>query len=154
MSLISERDRTGALSGLVAAVAFLLAMALDIKATGSRANDLRLLAGMVPPLRRRWLLSGTVMHLINGLALGVLYARVEDRVDAPGWLKGTAFALIENMVLWPIITVLDRVHPEIQEGTLPKFNRPVPFLQEIFRHVVYGAVLGAAYDRLRNGQRG
>jgi hypothetical protein len=145
----SPRDRVGALSGLVAAVAFLVAMAIDIRATRSHANDLRLLAGLFPFLRERWLVSGTLMHLINGTALGVAYARVEDRFDAPGWLKGTVFALVENALLWPLITVLDRVHPEIREGTLPKFNRPLPFAQEVFRHVAYGLVLGILYERWR-----
>ena len=145
----THRTAAGIVAGLVAGVAFLVAMALDILLTRSRANDLRLLSGMVPGMGRFWPVLGTVMHMVNGAALGALYAHIEHKFPGPGWVKGTVFALVENTLLWPIITVLDRVHPEIRSGRLPAFNRPVPFLQEVFRHVVYGAVLGWVYERLR-----
>jgi len=65
----------------------------------------------------------------------------------PGWLAGALFALAENLVLWPVILVLDRVHPEIRAGRLERFNQPLPFLQEVWRHVAYGVTLGLLVDR-------
>jgi hypothetical protein len=145
----THRSAAGIIAGLIAGFAFLVAMALDIALTRYKSNDLRLLSGMVPGGGRVWPILGTAMHMFNGALLGAVYAHVEDRFSGPGWLKGTIFGLVENMVLWPIITVLDRIHPEIKRGTLSPFNRLVPFLQEIFRHIVYGAVLGWAYEQLR-----
>ena len=145
----THRSAAGLVAGTVAGIAFLVAMALDIALTRQRTNDLRLLSGMIPGGSRLWPVLGTSMHTVNGAALGVAYAHVEHRFPGPGWLKGTVFGLVENMILWPIILVLDRVHPDIRRGTLPRFNRPVPFLQEVFRHVVYGAVLGWTYEQLR-----
>ncbi len=145
----THRSAAGIVAGLVAGLAFLIAMAFDIALTRYKSNDLRLLSGMVPGGRRVWPILGTGMHMFNGALLGAVYAHIEDRFPGPGWLKGTIFGLVENMVLWPIITVLDRIHPEIKRGTLQPFNRFVPFMQEIFRHIVYGAVLGWTYEQLR-----
>jgi hypothetical protein len=145
----THRTAAGIVAGLVAGAAFMVAMLFDILVTRYRSNDLRLLSGMVPGMGRFWPIVGTGMHMFNGALLGAVYAHLEHLFPGPGWLKGTIFALVENMTLWPIITVLDRIHPEIRAGRLPEFNRRVPFLQEVFRHVVYGAVLGWFYEQLR-----
>jgi hypothetical protein len=145
----THRSAAGIVAGLIAGAAFLFAMAFDMALFRNKTNDLRLLSGMVPGGRRLWPVLGTAIHMFNGAALGAVYAHIEHRVPGPGWLKGTLFGLAENMALWPIITVLDRIHPEIKRGTLEPFNRAVPFLQEVFRHVVYGAVLGWVYEELR-----
>lgn len=139
----------GVVAGSVAAAAYLVAMAIDIALTRYRSNDLRLLSGMVPGGGRAWPVVGTAMHMLNGAILGAVYGRLQHLLPGPGWVRGTIFALIENGILWPVITVLDRVHPDIQSGRMPEFNRAVPFLQEIFRHIVYGVVLGWTYEQLR-----
>ncbi len=131
------------LAGTLAAVAFLLAMAADLAILHRRTNDLRLLAGLLPGGARAWPIVGTAWHLANGAVLGLLFCRIRHRLPGPGWLAGLLFALGENLVLWPLVALLDRVHPEIRAGRLEPFNRPVPFLQEMWRHVVYGVVLGA-----------
>lgn len=145
----AHRSAAGLIAGAIASVAFLIAMALDIAVTRRRSNDLRLLSGMIPGFGGLWPVLGTAIHMFNGTALGIIYGHVQHTLPGPGWFKGTLFGLIENSLLWPIIIVLDRVHPDIKAGKLPQFNRPVPFVQEIFRHVVYGAVLGWAYEQLR-----
>lgn len=138
----------GARAGLIGALAFLLAMGLDLLLLRRRTNDLRLLAGLVPGGRRHWPWLGTLLHCANGAALGILYGRLVHRIPGPGWLRGLVFALAENAILWPVIVLLDRIHPEIRAGRLEPFNRPVPFLQEVWRHVAYGLALGWTYDRL------
>jgi hypothetical protein len=135
------------LAGLAGAVAFLFAMAVDLAVLRRRTNDLRLLAGLLPGGARFWPLLGTLMHLANGAALGVLYGRLRRVFPFSGWLAGSLFALAENLALWPIVALLDRVHPEIRAGRLEPFNRPVPFLQEVWRHLAYGLTLGILYDR-------
>ncbi|MCX2728502.1 hypothetical protein OO015_13510 [Thermomicrobium sp. 4228-Ro] len=136
-----------ALAGIVGALAFLVAMAVDLALLRRRTNDLRLLAGLLPVGHRYWPLLGTIMHLVNGAALGVLYGRLRHRLPRPGWLAGTVFALGENLVLWPLIVVLDRIHPDVRAGRLERFNQPVPFLQEVWRHLAYGITLGLLVDR-------
>jgi len=139
---------TGALAGFSGALAFLVAMALDLALTRRRTNDLRLLAGLVPGGARHWPWLGTAMHCLNGALLGTLYQRVQSRLPGPAWVRGVLFALLENLLLWPLIVLIDRFHPEIRAGRLEPFNRPVPFLQEVWRHVAYGAVLGWVSERL------
>jgi len=136
-----------ALAGLVGALAFLVAMAVDLALLRRRTNDLLLLAGLLPGGRHCWPLVGLVMHLANGGSLGIIYGRLRQRFPGPGWLAGALFALAENLVLWPVILVLDRVHPEIRAGRLERFNQPLPFLQEVWRHVAYGVTLGLLVDR-------
>lgn len=145
---MSDDLKRGGTAGMLAAAAYLVGMALDIALTKQRTNDLRLLAGLVPGGRRGWPVVGTSMHLINGTALGAVYARVHHGLPGPAWMRGVIFGLVENFLLWPVMVVLDRVHPGIRSGELDRYNRPGPFLAEIFRHVVYGAALGFVYDQL------
>ncbi len=143
-----------ALAGLAGAVAFLIAMIVDLALLRRRTNDLRLLAGLVPGGARFWPVLGTFMHLANGSALGILYGRLRRVFPFSGWLAGLLFALAENLALWPIVALLDRVHPEIRAGRLEPFNRPIPFLQEVWRHLAYGLTLGILYDRWTETREG
>ena len=79
---------------------------------------------------------------------GTVFGLTHHGLPGPLWVRGLLFGQAENLVLWPVIVVLDRLHPAIRQGALPRFNRPVVFLQEVFRHVVYGVTLGLVYDRL------
>jgi len=147
---IDTRDEAerGALAGIIGAIAMILAMAIDLALTRRKTNDLRLLAGMVPGGRHAWPVVGTFMHVINGAALGAVFGRIHHGLPGPTWMRGVIFGLVENMLLWPIVVVLDHIHPGIKRGELERFNRPVPFLAELFRHAMFGATLGAAYERL------
>lgn len=138
----------GLVAGIFGALAFLAAMALDLALTRRKTNDLRLLAGLLPGGAPHWPWLGLLMHCVNGAALGVLYGRLRTRLPHPGWKGGLLFAVTENFILWPVLLVLDRIHPEVRAGRLEPFNRPVPFLQEVWRHVAYGVTLGWVYDRL------
>jgi hypothetical protein len=145
-----QRMIAGALAGLAGGAAFAAVMKFDMAISGNPVNDFKLLGGF-GPAREHWQVTGPLVHGVNSAALGVAYASVADRMTGPGWLRGLVFALAENTLLWPIMIVLDRVHPAIHSGELPKFNRPWPFVAENLRHAAYGFVLGALYERL--GQR-
>ena len=142
-----SRIINGAITGLFGALAYLVAMGIDIVITRKRANDLRLLASLVPGGGPYWPVLGLVMHFFNGAALGMVYARVQHHLPGRGWLRGLLFAQTENLVLWPLMILIDRVNPDIKNGSLPVYNRPLPFLQEVLRHAAYGAVLGAVFQR-------
>lgn len=138
---------TGIRAGLAGGAAFAIVMKLDMKLSGQPVDDFLLLAGF-GPWRTQWRTIGPIVHSVNSVALGALYALVSARLRGPGWLRGMTFALVENAALWPILVLLDRVHPAIRSGELPEYNHPWPFLAEALRHAAYGLVLGAVYERL------
>ncbi len=148
---MSTRDRVarlrrGAVAGLVGGAAFSAVMAVDQKITACPADDYQLLAGF-GPFARWWPVVGRIAHAANSIVVGATYALVEDRLRGPGWLRGLAFAMAENALLWPVLIVLDRVHPAIRSGALPRYNQPVPAALEVGRHVAFGVVLGAVFER-------
>ena len=53
-------------------------------------------------------------------------------------------AEVENLILWPGMLVLDRIHPDRREGTWPRpaTNRRV-VAYELATHALFGVVLGA-----------
>jgi hypothetical protein len=137
----------GAVAGLAGGIAFAAVMKADIALSGRRVDDFQLLAGF-GPTRDHWPVAGAVVHATNSIALGGLYSLVSDQLPGTGWQRGLTFAMVENTLLWPVLLVLDRVHPAIQSGELPAYNRPWPFLVENLRHAAYGLVLGVLFERL------
>jgi hypothetical protein len=105
---------------------------------GTPYTDVRLLGA--PLSRRHWRLAGTVLHLANGAAAGVVFHRFGLR----GWKQGVAVAVAENTVIWPGMVVVDRFHPDRRSGAWPPLlrNRRV-FAQETAVHALFGAVLGS-----------
>ena len=144
----------GALAGIVAALVYLAEQELDRRLLNPRSNDLDLLGGMLTDDDRLWRPLGMVMHLAAGASFGVLFDRVLGaHVPGPYWLRGVALAQLENAVLWPVVPVLDRVHPAVGQGTLAPMNRPPYFLQAVLRHLAFGATLGLLLDRRRRVRR-
>ena len=139
--------RRAALAGAAGSAAYLAEMAVDLPLLACPTDDLLLLGGLITRNPRIWPLLGGMMHFANGVALAQVYALVERRLPGPPWARGVLFTLIENTVFWAIVPVFDRYHPAITAGKLPKMNRPVPFLQQVLRHIAYGAVLGAVYGK-------
>jgi len=104
---------------------------------GTPYSDVRLLGA--PLSRQRWRLAGTAVHLANGAAAGVAFARI-------GWcgpVAGIMAAQLENAALWPGMALVDRFHPDRRSGAWPPLlgNARV-FGQEVAAHAVFGAVLG------------
>ena len=100
-------------------------------------SDVRLLGAPLSP--RRWRLTGTAVHLANGAAAGVTFARLGLR----GPKAAIAAAQIENAALWPGMALVDRFHPDRRSGAWPPLltNARV-FGQEVAAHAVFGVVLG------------
>lgn len=146
-SIDSRRIGAGMLAGLAGGVAFTAVMKMDIALSGERVDDFQLLAN-VGPLREQWRLTGPIIHAINSISLGALYAIVSNQMSGPGWLRGLAFAQIENIAPWPVVMMLDRAHPAIRSGDLPTYHRPWPFVAETLRHAAFGDVLGSVFERL------
>ena len=91
------------------------------------------------------------MHVANGATFGAAYANLAPRMPLPAWARGPAVALVENIVLWPLTALTDRVHPARDE--MPKLggNRAA-LLQATWRHLLFGVMLGELERRLNPPQ--
>jgi hypothetical protein len=79
------------------------------------------------------------VHLANGAAFGLAF----DRLGGRGVRQAMAAAQIENAVLWPTMAIVDRLHPDVRDGTWPGLaGNPRVLGQEIAGHAVFGVVLG------------
>jgi hypothetical protein len=148
VSLDIDRTRTlrGAVSGAVAAAVWGLAQPLDKLVFSSRYDDVELL-GKAVTRGDGWLAVGFAVHMGNGAAFGALYANVAPALPVPPVLRGPLAGLTEHFALWPLVAVTDRLHPARAE--LPRLggNRPA-FLQAIWRHLLFGLVLGELERRV------
>ena len=149
------RIRRACLAGLAGALAYLAEQELDRRVANPRSDDLVLLGGLVsasPPACRPF---GVVMHLTAGAVFGLVFeAAVAPLLRGPYWQRGVVMGQVENAALWPVILIIDRVHPAIRRGALAPLNRPIYFAQAVLRHVALGAVLGLVLGAPRPGRRG
>ena len=130
-------------AGVAGAVAYLVEQELDRRVANPRSDDLVLLGGLVTGRRAAWRPLGLGMHLVAGAVFGVVFeVLVAPLLRGPYWLRGVVMGQVENAVLWPLILLIDRVHPAIRGGTIAPLNRPVYFAQAVLRHAALGAVLG------------
>lgn len=136
---------SAALVGAAASAAYAGEMYLDIALTRNPLDDLQLLEGLLRGRKARVPILGMVVHLLNGSALAIVYAIVRPLLPGPNWLKGLLFGALFLVAVWPLTPLLDRIHPLIKRGDLPRFNTPVGFGQNIVRHLLFGLVLGLLY---------
>jgi hypothetical protein len=130
--------------GAGGALAYLAAQTLDLALLGNGSNDLKLLGMAVTRRAPFWQLLGLAAHFSFGALLGVVYAATAARwLPGSSWQRGLLFAQLENALLGVLLLpLIDRFHPAIRAGLLPPYLRPLPLLQQIFRHAAYGATLG------------
>ena len=140
--------RAVVLAGLAAGAAFVVVLETDLRLTGRNVDDLMLLGSPLVRDHRRARATGMVIHAVNSVALAALYARLVDRLSGPAWLRGVIFANVENALLYPL-TAFEEWHPAVRDGKLDRYWTWPAFLQSVPRHVAYGVVLGALYERLR-----
>jgi hypothetical protein len=143
--------RAAATAGVISVVAYTATMELDRRLTGSRVDDLVLLGRPAVPDRPDLARPvGAAIHLGNGVAIGLAYAALaHDRLPGPPWLRGVTALMIENTALYPLMRVLDGVHPAVRDGQLDPYWTWPAFAESVPPHVVYGALVGPLYERLR-----
>jgi hypothetical protein len=131
-----------ALAGATAAAAWAAAEPLAQRVFRTPYSDIRLLGA--PISRRHWRAAGITLHLANGAAAGVAF----ERLGLRGWKAGVAVFQAENVALWPLMTVVDRFHPDRRSGAWPPllWNGRV-FAQEAAVHALFGAILGLLVTR-------
>lgn len=134
-------------AGLAAGAVYIATMEIDNRLTGQDIDDLKLLGRPFVKGPEHAKLAGIPVHFNNAVALAVAYAAVGRKLPGPAWLKGIAFANIENTLLYPL-TLLEHHHPGIRNGEIDRYFSLKAYLQSIPRHVTYGAAVAELYARL------
>ena len=143
---VSTRTLNGALAGAVAAGVWAFQQPLDKLVLRCRYDDVELLGRAVRP-DAGWYRAGLLLHVQNGALFGVLYANVAPALPISPALRGPAAALAEHFFLWPLTGLSDRFHPAKDKLPALAGNRRA-FAQATWRHLLFGAVLGALERRL------
>jgi hypothetical protein len=81
---------------------------------------------------------------MNGAAFGLAFRRL----GGGGWREGLVAAEAENLLLWPGMLAVDRLHPDRKSGAWPPLlgNARV-FAYEAATHAVFGVTLGLLLRR-------
>src|SRR5438046_6354790 len=107
--------RCAAYAGVLATVAYTIAMEGDIALTGNRFNDVRFIQGMIggkEAQKKRFSLLAWTFHLLNGALLGEVYAAIFKRfLPGPNWLKGSILGAVFIVAAWVVIPFADKPHP-------------------------------------------
>jgi hypothetical protein len=150
--LISPRWRPGsaALAGLLATLAYSIAMEWDKYLIGNQFNDVRFIEGVLEggegQSTRRGRLLAWLLHLFNGVALAEIYASTFKRIlPGPDWLKGAIFGEAFITGAWLLTPLADKYHPLIKKGEMPKLATWRSFIQNLLRHLIFGLMLGLLY---------
>ena len=124
-----------AAAGALAALTWAALEPLDRRLLRNDYSDVAMLGKLVTR-SRAWPLAGLALHAANGAVFGLASAHVRRRISP------LQLALVENTVLFPLTYVVDRKHPARgARGVAPSFTVR-GFVQETFRHAIFGAVLG------------
>jgi hypothetical protein len=133
----------GAAAGALAAALWAAAEPPLGRAFGTPFSDVKLL-GRGLARGRAWPAVGLALHVGNGAAFGFAF----DRLGLRGVRSGVLVAEVENLVLWPTMAVVDRVHPERRNGNWPPLlTSGRIFGYEVATHALFGVVLGALVRR-------
>ncbi len=146
MSTDHTRTLGGAVSGGVAAAVWALQQPLDKRLFDNSFDDIELL-GKAITRSDSWYPAGLALHLQNGALLGAVYANIAPLLPLPAILRGPLFGLAEHCLSWPLGRLADRFHPDADELQTLAGNRRA-FIQEGWRHLLYGLVLGELERRL------
>ena len=134
-----------AVAGMVAAVAYAGEMYVDMAVTGSRFDDIQLVESALHGRMGHPPSTGIAIHLLNGVALGEIYGIIAPHLPGPAWARGLLFGHLFLLAVWPLVPLVDRYHPLIRAGGMPRLARRVAFLQNVARHTTFGLALGLIY---------
>jgi hypothetical protein len=143
-----DRAKTirGALAGALAASVWAAQMPLDKRAFGADLDDVEIL-GRALTASRAWPVVGWALHVQNGALFGAAYANLAPRTPLPSWARGPAAALAENFATWPLMAVVDRLHPA-RKSRPALLSSPRALAQSTWRHLLFGVLLGELERRL------
>jgi hypothetical protein len=134
------RTIRGALAGTAAAAVWAAQQPLDRRVFGVDHDDAEALGRLVTRDRGHaaTLPAGVAMHLANGAVFGALYAKAAPTLPGPRVGRAVAVAVGECVATWPLMWLVD---PQLVRS-------PRAFGQAMWRHVLFGALLGELERRL------
>ena len=135
-----HRSVGGAIAGGLAATVWAAQQPLDKRLFECDYDDVELLGKLVTR-GDGWPAAGLALHASNGAVFGAVYSQLRPFVPAPPVVAGLLAGLAEHALLWPLGSVLDRVHPARKELVELGGNRRA-FAQAAWRHALFGLVLG------------
>lgn len=123
-----------------------------------------LLGTMLTPSRDRAMLTGLLVHIVNGWLFALLYALAFESWQQATWWLGAGIGLVHGLFVLAVgMPIVPAMHPRmVSEYFGPTPNRqlqPPGFLAlnygrrtpivALTSHLVYGAILGAFYQLAR-----
>jgi hypothetical protein len=127
----------GALAGVVAAGVWAAAEPWAQRVFRTSYSDVRMLGALLTS--GPWPTAGVCAHLANGAVFGAAFARLGGH----GWRHGLVAAEVENLLLWPALAVVDRIHRDRRSGAWPRLvSSARVFAYEAAMHALFGVVLG------------
>ena len=127
-----------AVAGVVSAAAWVAAEPVGQRIFRTPYSDVRLLGALLSA-GASWRRIGVAAHLANGALFGATFGWM----GAGGWRQGLVAAELENLVLWPAMAVVDRIHPDRRSRTWPPLvANPRVFAYGATMHALFGVVLG------------
>jgi hypothetical protein len=128
----------GAIVGALAAAAWQACDPVLKRTFKTPYSDAELLGPFITRGRFEWL-ANLASHSAGGATFGYLFERLGGR----GVKAGVVAALAENTLLWPGLAVLDRIHPNVKDGTWPPLvTSPRAFASATAGHALFGVLLG------------
>ena len=145
MPVSTRRTLRGALAGAVAAGVWAAQQPLDKKVFGVDYDDCELLGSAVARGSAVYPV-GVAMHLANGAAFGALYSALAPVLPGPRPARGVLAGVGEHLATWPATRFVG-IHPA--SDRFPQlWGDHRAFAQALWRHVLFGAVLGELERRL------
>ena len=138
--VLTGRPRAAA-AGAAAALVWGLLEPLDEPIFRSDYRDVALLGKLLAP-GRGWRVAGLAAHTANGALFGLAFHAVRRRTRIEPRRLAVGLALAENVLLYPLTALVDAHHPRRGEPHLPPLWSKRVFVQETFRHALFGIVLG------------
>ncbi len=130
------------LAGAAAAAAWGLVEPIDQKVFRFTYSDIAILGKLVTR-GRHWRAAGWVIHVVNGAVAGLVFWALYDWIGGNAFWFAVGFAMVENLVTFPLTSLTDRLHPARGAPELPPMSRSArAFAQATFRHLLFGVVLG------------
>jgi hypothetical protein len=148
--MAASRSVNGAIAGGLAAAVWAAQQPLDKRAFGSSYDDVELL-GKAVTRGSEWPAVGLALHLVNGAVFGALYAQLRPFLFGPPVLRAVTASLAENLGTWPLARFSDEHHPAKRELPTLAGDRRL-FAQSMWRHALFGAVLGMVEQRLNRSR--
>ncbi|HEY0752841.1 MAG TPA: DUF6789 family protein [Ktedonobacteraceae bacterium] len=136
-------------AGLIATAVYSLAMETDKYLLGNHFHDVKFMRGLLgdTTASKPWTeLAAWMLHFLNGALLAEVYAAFCKRLlPGPNWLKGVIFGEAFVIAAWSMTPLVDRYHPMIKNGQLPRLGNWNSFWQNLLRHFAFGITLGLLY---------